>query len=121
MDKSVFHESEIPFVNVDWGRSKELVGKFCKANSESFLMKITEYLPGYIHEKHVHPLQEETIFVLSGRGYTETDSGRVELSPGYISFIPAGVYHATCNPYDETLRVIIVKTPPDETSIHSQR
>ncbi len=118
-EKTVFHESEIPFVNVEWGRTKELVGKFSKAHSEHFLMKITEYLPGYIHAKHVHPSQEETIFVLSGRGYTETDGGRTELRPGSVSFIPAGVWHATCNPYEETLRVVIVKTPPDETSVHS--
>ena len=119
MDKIVFHEGSIPFVGVDWGRTKELVGKFCNACSENFLLKITEYFPGYIHAKHVHPAQEETIFVLSGRGYTESEGGRVELYPGCVSYIPAGVYHATCNPYDETLRVLIVKTPPDNSSVYA--
>lgn len=121
MDKTVFYEGDIPFVDVSWGRTKELVGKFCDAHSDNFLMKITEYLPGYIHSKHVHTHQEETIFVLSGRGYSETESGRAELTPGCVSFIPAGVYHTTCNPYDEVLRVLIVKTPPDDTSIYSER
>ena len=116
-DKIVFDEKTILFVNVEWGRTKELVGKFCKAKSDNFLMKITEYLPGYIHELHVHPEQEETIYVLSG-GYTETKSGKTGLYPGCVSFIPAGVYHATSNPYDETLRVLIVKTPPDKESIY---
>lgn len=121
MNNVVFSEVEIPYVDVEWGKTKELVGKFCAAHSENFLMKITEYLPGYIHAKHVHTAQEETIFVLSGRGYSETETGKSSLEPGSVCFIPAGVYHATCNPYDEPLKVIIVKTPPDNSSVYSGR
>ncbi|GEM_PF-559645 len=118
-DKVVFNEDSIPSVSVDWGRTKELVGKFCKARSEHILVKITEYLPGYIHSMHVHAIQEEMIFVLSGHGYTETEQGKEKLVPGCVSFIPAGVKHATCNPNDETLRVLIVKSPPDNSSIYA--
>lgn len=113
-DKVVFDTNNIPFTAVDWGQTKELVGKFCEARSDNVLIKITEYLPSHTHTLHVHPDQEEIIFVLSGRGQTETASGKVDLYPGCISFIPAGVPHATYNPYDdESLRAVIIKAPPD--------
>ena len=50
-DKVVFHESEMPFVDVEWGRTKELAGLFCRARSEHFLMKITEYLTHFYSMK----------------------------------------------------------------------
>ncbi|MCL6610220.1 MAG: cupin domain-containing protein [Peptococcaceae bacterium] len=112
-DKAVLNESDIPFFSVDWGRTKVLVGKGSPAASDRVMVKITEYLPGYIHEKHVHPVQEEIIFVLSGRGLTETAGGKRDIKPGDVVFIPAGLEHATYNPYKETLRAVIIKSPPD--------
>jgi mannose-6-phosphate isomerase-like protein (cupin superfamily) len=116
-DKVVLDEKNIPFVNVNWGRTKELVGRYCAAHSEHILMKITEYSPGFVHEKHAHPEQEEIIFVLSGNGFSETGSGIASLYPGCVSMIPAGVPHATHNPNSEPLRVIIVKAPPDKDTV----
>lgn len=114
-DKVVLDTSAIPFTQVVWGQTKELVGKFCEAQSDNVLIKITEYLPSHTHSFHTHPDQEEIIFVLSGNGQTETASGIQELHPGYISHIPAGVPHATYNPYDhETMRAVIIKSPPDQ-------
>ncbi len=113
-DKVVFNADDIPFVSVAWGKTKELVGKFCEAQSDNVLIKITEYLPSHTHTHHTHPDQEEIIYVLSGRGQTETASGKVDLFPGCLSFIPAGVPHATYNPYDnESMVAVIIKSPPD--------
>ena len=116
-DKVVLHEEIIPFVDVAWGKTKELVGKYCTAYSENVLIKITEYAPGLVHEKHVHPEQEEIIFVLSGNGFSETETGKEPLYPGCISLIPANVPHATHNPNNEPLRVLIIKSPPDEDTV----
>lgn len=91
-----------------------LVGKGSPAPSDRVMVKITEYLPGFIHQKHVHPVQEEIIFVLSGRGLTETFSGKRDIGPGDVVWIPAGLDHATYNPYTETLRAVIIKSPPDK-------
>ena len=113
-DKTVVHEPGIPFVEVEWGRTKVLVGVQSEAQSERLVMKITEYLPGFAHKMHVHPGQEEIIFVLSGKGITETVSGKKDINPGDIVHIPGDVYHATYNPYDETLRAVIIKAPPDK-------
>lgn len=112
-DKVVFNEQDVPFRNVDWGRTKGLVIKGALASSENVQVMITEYLPGYVHELHVHPNEEEIIFILEGRGASETASGRREIGPGDVVFVPAGVPHATYNPNTDVLRAVIIKAPPE--------
>jgi mannose-6-phosphate isomerase-like protein (cupin superfamily) len=109
----VLHE-EVPFRQVDWGLTKDLVGPE-QMGAEHIRVKITEYLPGYSHKLHVHPTQEEVIFVLEGRGITETREDKIEIGPGSVAFVPAGVHHATTNlSLTEPLRAVIVKSPPDD-------
>lgn len=118
-DRTVQIIDDVPFTNVEWGRTKELVGRYCEAQSDNLLIKITEYLPHFQHKKHVHPGQEEVQIVLSGRAITETDSGKIDLYPGCISHVPADLPHATYNPYDETCRCIIIKSPADKDQFKS--
>ena len=113
-DRTVQNIEEIPFTSVDWGQTKELVGRFCVAQSDNILVKISEYLPHFEHSTHVHPEQEEVIFVLSGKAISETETGRIDLYPGCVAHVPAGVVHATYNPNDEPCRAVIIKSPPDK-------
>ena len=113
-DRTVQNTEEIAFTKVTWGKTKELVGRFCVAQSDNVLLKITEYLPHFEHSTHVHPEQEEIIFVLSGNAVSETATGRIDLHPGYVAHVPAGVVHATYNPYDEPCRCVIIKSPADK-------
>lgn len=108
---------EIEFQKVDWGLTKNLIGPK-SVGSERIKVNITEYLPGYIHKLHVHPNQEEVIYILAGRGISETNEGRKDISPGSVVFVPAGVPHATINVSDsEPLRAIIIKSPPGDEEI----
>lgn len=112
MGGEVFKAEDIEFVPVEWGRTKELVGRET-GRSRLVQVKITEYLPGYVHKKHVHPDQDEVIFVLSGYGYSETPAGRKAIGPNSVALIPRGVEHSTSNPGKEPLRALIIKSPPD--------
>lgn len=112
-DRTVINTQNVDFTKVEWGQTKELVGRFCQAQSDNVLVKITEYLPHFQHSTHVHPQQEEIIFVLSGNAVSETETGRLDLHPGYVAHVPAGVVHATYNPYDEPCRCVIIKSPAD--------
>ena len=104
---------EVQYERVDWGLTKNLVGPNT-VKSKKLKVNITKYLPGYVHKLHAHPDQEEVIYVLSGRGITETQEGRKEIGPGSIVFIPAGVYHATLNSSQtESLKAIIIKAPQE--------
>ena len=110
---------DIPFRRVDWGLTKDLFGPE-RMGSEKIRFKITEYQPGYRHKLHMHPTQEEVIFVLEGRGITETKEDKIEIGPGSVVFVPAGVYHATLNLSNtEPLRAVIVKSPPDDEEVRS--
>jgi quercetin dioxygenase-like cupin family protein len=109
----VVAECDVPMTDVEWGRTKVLVGKGAEAEAPLFMMKITEYMPGHAHDWHDHP-QDEVIFVLSGRGVTELSDGKREIVPGDMVFVPAGVRHATHNSHAEPLRAIIIKSPPDK-------
>jgi len=112
-DKVILNEKDAPFYTVDWGRTKGLVAKESVACSDKVQVRITEYLPGYVHKLHVHPTQDEIIFVLEGRGASETASGKREIGVGDVVLVPAGVPHATYNPNAEIMRAVIIKSPPD--------
>jgi len=115
--KRAVQVDDVEFYKVDWGLTKNLVGPE-SMGSEKLKVNITEYLPGYKHKLHVHPTQEEVIYVLSGTGVSETDSDRMEIGPGSVVFIPAGVSHATSNLSDsESLKAIIIKSPPGDEEV----
>ena len=112
--KRTVHINDVEFNDVDWGLTKNIVGPG-SMGSEKIKVNITEYLPGYRHKLHVHPTQEEVIYVLSGNGVSETDSDRSEIGPGSVAFVPAGVPHATINLSNtESLKAIIIKSPPGD-------
>jgi uncharacterized RmlC-like cupin family protein len=105
---------DVPFRQVVWGLTKDLVAPE-RMGSEHVRIKITEYQPGFSHKLHVHPMQEEVIFVLAGKGISETKEDKIEIGPGSVVYVPAGVHHATTNlSHTEPLRALIVKSPPDD-------
>jgi quercetin dioxygenase-like cupin family protein len=110
----VIYEEDCPFRKVAWGVTKGLVAAESSVYSDNVQVRITEYEPFFEHSMHVHPDQEEIIFVLSGGGYSVSEEGRQELRPGAVAYVPAGVHHATVNPNAEPMRAVIIKTPPDK-------
>ena len=113
----IISDCDVPMMNVQWGKTKILVGPGSAAQAPQFMMKITEYMPSHAHDWHAHP-QDEVIFVLSGRGLTETAEGKREIVPGDMVYVPANVKHATYNTHVEPLRAIIIKSPPDKEPGH---
>ena len=112
----VFPAEGVPFVDVEWGRTKVLAGGKPGGGGQACQVvefKVTEFLPGSSHRLHVHATQVEILYVLSGRGVHEDQEGRrVDFGPGDVVFIPAGCRHANHNPHGEPLRVLVVKVPP---------
>lgn len=68
---------------------------------------ITEVKPGVRHEPHTHD-HDEIIFVLEGRGSEHSPSGPIEVGPGQVIYIPAGVEHGTGNIGDGILKLIVI-------------
>lgn len=108
-EKEVIVVDHVPFSPVAWGRSKILVGLNTNG-AEHIRVGVTEYDPDFPHEPHCHPGQEEVIWVLSGRGYTESHGKKMDLFPGAVAFIPAGMEHKTAA-IGGTMSAIIIKGP----------
>ncbi|MEJ2730077.1 MAG: cupin domain-containing protein [Deltaproteobacteria bacterium] len=113
----ILKEEDIQFEKVAWGLTKELVNTRT-VGAKKLKVKITEWLPGHIHKKHVHPDQEEVIFVLSGKGMAQTEEEKREIGPGSVVFIGAGEQHTTWNLSDtESLRAVVIKAPPEDEEV----
>ncbi len=107
--KEVFLLDQVPYKPVAWGRSKVLVSPTVNG-AEHIRVGVTEYHPDSPHEPHSHPGQEEVIWILSGRGYTETHGKKLDLHPGAVAYIPAGIEHKTAAVGD-LMTAIIIKGP----------
>jgi quercetin dioxygenase-like cupin family protein len=113
----ILMEKDIEFEKVAWGLTKELIAPQT-VGAKKVKVKITEWLPGHVHNRHIHPDQEEVIFVLSGKGMAETEDGKTEIGPGSVVFIGAGESHTTWNLSDaESMRAIVVKAPPEDEEV----
>jgi quercetin dioxygenase-like cupin family protein len=113
----ILMEDDIEFEKVEWGLTKELITPHT-VGAKNIKVKITEWLPGHIHQRHHHPDQEEVIFILSGKGIAETNEEKREIGPGSILFVGAGEPHTTYNISDtESLRGIVIKSPPEDEEI----
>lgn len=67
---------------------------------------------GSAPEGHVHPTQEETIYIVSGNGELVTPEGTAKLEPGTVVFIPIGLHHATVSKGPDPLEMVTAFSPP---------
>ena len=65
---------------------------------------------------HLHHDFEECIYVLSGRGTMQAESGAYPVVPGDILLVPAGEKHMTLNTGDEPLVLLCFFPTPDVSS-----
>jgi len=79
---------------------------------------ITEVKPGVRHEPHIHD-HDEIIFVLEGKAIEHSPSGPIEVGPGQVIYVPAGVEHGTGNAGDGILKLIVIF--PTETMPKDKR
>ncbi len=113
--KKLFLWQEIPFEAAGWGRTKHVIGPGANG-AEHIRIAVTEYDPNTPHEPHSHPGQEEAIWVLSGRGYSETGEERMALFPGAVAYIPSGMEHKTAA-VGGPMTAIIIKGPVEEGKV----
>lgn len=69
-------------------------------------------LPGTVVPEHVHERSAELLYILEGRGMMQLADQLLEVKPGTVVFIPAGVKHSVrLDTKVEPLRAIQVYTP----------
>jgi len=67
---------------------------------------------GSAPEGHVHPTQEEVIYIISGNGELVTPEGTATLEPGTVVYIPVGLHHQTVSHGPEPLEMVTSFSPP---------
>lgn len=73
---------------------------------------VAVFPPGSQPEGHVHAAEEETIYVIAGRGRLVTPEATADLEPGVSVFIPVGTFHATESDGPEPLELVCLFSPP---------
>ena len=80
--------------------------------SEHSTLGFAVFPAGSAPEGHVHPTQEETIYITAGYGKLVTPEGTVDLEPGTAVFIPIGLFHATVSDGPGDLEMVTAFGPP---------
>lgn len=110
MDKNFLIASELEPVNLDWG-IQHWFSDPKSTGAEELVVILVEIFPGFGHDFHKHPKQEESIFVLEGEieQWVETESKI--LKKGDSAFIPKDMVHASFNVSEEPVKVLAILGP----------
>jgi oxalate decarboxylase/phosphoglucose isomerase-like protein (cupin superfamily) len=96
----------------DWGTIKWLVTPHLDAGAGLTTGEVIVY-PGKGHAPHVHPTEEEVIYVISGEGEQTVGDGApaFPIREGDAIYIPANTLHSTFNTTWRPLRLVVIYTP----------
>lgn len=117
----VLTQAEAKSMGLPGRKSLEIVSGEKGAQSVTLrLVEIPPAKPGDTPRgRHFHQGFEECIYVLSGAGCTEADSGQYPLKAGDTILIPPGEKHATRNTGTEPL-VLLCFFPVADITKHTQ-
>ncbi len=84
--------NEINEVELDWGTQKWF-SQPSSTGAEMLVLVEVDILPGFGHDFHKHPRQEEAIYVLDGQIEQWLEIEKRILSSGDFAFIPSDKVH----------------------------
>jgi mannose-6-phosphate isomerase-like protein (cupin superfamily) len=106
--------AEAKLLDLPGRRSRELVSGKIGSKMSFRMVEIAPNKPGDTPRgPHLHTGFEECIYVLSGRGMMQSDSGTHHAGPGDVLLVPAGEKHMTVNTGSETLVLLCFFPIPD--------
>ena len=79
--------------------------------TEHLIVIEVEFDPAGGHNFHLHPNQEEVIYVVQGTIEQWINTEKKHLNPGESAYIPAGVVHASFNNSQQQAKVIAILGP----------
>lgn len=81
-------------------------------DAQNLTVGYSVFPPGSAPEGHVHPTQEEVIYIVAGEGELVTPEGTVSLEPGTAVYIPVGLHHQTVSRGPDALEMVTSFSPP---------
>jgi quercetin dioxygenase-like cupin family protein len=83
-----------------------------RAPTKNVTVGVSVFPPGSHPEGHVHDVQDETVYCVSGRGRLVTPDATAELEPGVAVLISPGTFHATVADEGAPLELLCLFSPP---------
>ena len=80
--------------------------------AQNMTFGVAVFFPNTETSPHVHDVQEEIIYIISGRGRQMAGDQEMPLEPGVALFTPPGVPHQVVVDGDEPLKLVTVFSPP---------
>jgi len=119
--KYTIHEDEVEAKDLPGRKHKMIIGpkNFGKAKNMCFG---TAVFPPHTHApSHVHPSEEEIIYIIQGCGEMYFNSEPEPLTPGTCVYVPPGIEHSINNKSDVPLKLIYVFSPPVEQGSYDKK
>ena len=110
MESKFILASQLEPVNLDWG-IQQWYSDPKTTGAEELVVVQVEIFPGFGHDFHRHPNQEESIFVLKGQIEQWLETENKILKEGDSAFIPKGMVHASFNVSNEPVKALAILGP----------
>ncbi len=111
-DRSGCRPDDVPTRVLDWGTIKWLVSPGPRRRSRTDDRR-GHRVPGEGPRTHLHPNDQEVIYVISGEGVQTVgeDTPAFPIKAGDAVYIPANTLHSTFNTTWQPLRLVVIYTP----------
>lgn len=96
--------------SLDWGE-RTWLSLPALTGANSLVVVMVDLQPGFGHNFHIHPNQEEHVYVLEGQIEQWLETEKKILKTGDSAFIPANTVHASFNVSDEPVKVLAILGP----------
>lgn len=110
MNGKFVHAADIERERLDWGRLGWISRPSSTGAGRLTVIDVT-LEPGYAHDFHKHPEQEEVIVVQAGEIEQWLEDEKTTLGPGEAVFIGADVVHGSFNTGSETAKLTVALGP----------
>ncbi len=110
MQGKFIHARDLEVETLDWGKRTWLsLPSF--TGTKSLIVIVVDLQPGFGHNFHIHPNQEEHVYVLNGEIEQWLETEKQILTTGDSTFIPSNTVHASFNVSDEPVKVLAILGP----------
>ena len=106
------HETEIEPKELPGRKHRMIISPEHFGPAKHMAMGTADFPPRSHAPAHVHPKEEEILYVLSGEGNVYFNGESEPVRPGTCIYVPPGVEHSIENTSDEVLRVVYIFSPP---------
>jgi quercetin dioxygenase-like cupin family protein len=102
---------EIVSDRLEWGELA-WISRPSATGSQQIAEALVTLAPGFGHDFHRHPRQEEVLYLLSGTLEQWLEGEKRILSAGDAVFVNRGVVHASFNVGSDDAKFLVVLSPP---------